>query len=300
MTINEIKPESGLNFASSISGVIFSLMTAIIFMVIYGSETTVAVENLKDNFNFINISIILLAFFVGFFIQGIRYVGFNYYTYLYNKNDISKSKDLICPKGIVCRQKASPYQRIIFYIFRNGTTVEECLSNVRAKYYVYNEAYDKCKEEKKKKNCSIKKSLKKQYRPYYGWIQESKQPAKDLWIYSNKINNAAPQENIFRFYHWSEAYQCMDTTFLLSCMVFLLIFFVNCSLFIISYSFNKSCHISIVLPIVFSIISWLFHILAKACSKAYANRFFNHIDFGIKVIKCLEHKDGTNDNTPQI
>jgi hypothetical protein len=214
-------------------------------------------ENIDESaktviFSDIKIWISIVAFFIGLFIQGIRYLGFEYYIKIHKKAQKNR-------KG---GKYPTTFQRIFFYIFRNGTVVEECLDNISSK---------------KIKPIGIGRILKKikdkKYRAHYKWIQESKQPAKDLWILAEKIKKDDPNNNIYQFYYWSEVFQCLDTTFLLLCIIYLLSFITNFLLYIIQ---NKGY--SIMIPIIITLLSLIFHRLSKSCAKASANRFLFAIE----------------------
>lgn len=262
MDINKITQNDGLNLACLISGVIIIIFTVLVFS-IYSEKLLGIAEGIKDIFTFlfVNISFLVVAYILGFIIQGIRYLGFNYYMYIYEKAQ---------PGRLAGKKYPGIYQRIIFYLFRNGTAVEECLDNLKAKYD--NPDF--------RGNKLAKKIQKKRFRPNYDWIQKSgKRAPKDMWIFANRINKTAPQDNVFRFYNWSEVFQCLDTTFLFFLLISIIVIIANVSIniFCEKYNFN------IVLPIILAPVSLLLHFLSKSCSKMYARRFLFDIDNSLKA-----------------
>jgi hypothetical protein len=228
----EDKLFSGLHSANIISGIVFAIVSVGSFVIIYGG-TLFQLDSLIANLSLLGV----VSFVIGFFIQGIRYLGFKYYIKLWKK---SKEKNHL---GIL--------QRIIFYLFRKGTVVEECM-------YV-------------KKNDSER----------YPWIQGSQQPVKDMWLYANKIRKIAPEENVYRFYYWSEIFQCLDTTFVLLGIVFFICFIINTWLYTFMGMYFQITILQIIISGISALSSLVFHRVSKGCSSVYADRFLFAIDKGV-------------------
>jgi hypothetical protein len=266
MDIDNFKSKNGLNLACLVSGVVFSTLAFFVFKEI--SDTKMF------NFTgiFLDFSLMAIAFIIGFFIQGIRYLGFNYYLALWQKAQ---------PKRRAGKKYPSIKQRIIFYAFRNGTVVEECLDSVMVKYDNPNE------NEILKTNKLHKKILDKKYRPTYDWIQKSgKNAAKDMWIYATKINKVAPQDDVYRFYNWSEVFQCLDTTFLLFSTIIIVLIIINVLYRLLIFGF---CSHTVSLIIMLAVCI-LLHLLSKSCAKMYARRFLYQIEKSLKSYKKLIDK----------
>jgi hypothetical protein len=231
-------------------------------------------EEMRNSFAFIflQFSLLAIAFITGFFIQGIRYLGFNYYLVLWQKAQ---------PKRRSGKKYPSIKQRIIFYIFRNGTVVEECLDSVMVKY-------DNPKEnETLKTNKLYKKILDKKYRPTYDWIQESgNKAAKDMWIYATKINRIAPQDDVYRFYNWSEVFQCLDTTFFLFSTMIVALIIINALDHLFIFGFRSD----VIFLIIMLVVCIILHLLSKGCAKMYARRFLYQIEKSLKSYKDLIDK----------
>jgi hypothetical protein len=228
----EDKLFSSLNSANIISGIVFAIVSVASFAIIYGG-TIFQPDSIIANLSLLGV----VSFIIGFFIQGIRYLGFTYYIKLWKK---SKEKKYL---GIG--------QRIIFYLFRKGTVTEECLNT--------------------KKDDPAK----------YPWIQGSQQPVKDMWLYANKIRKIAPEENVYRFYYWSEMFQCLDTTFVLLGIVFLICFIINTLLYIFMDRYFQITILRIIISGISALLSFVFHKVSKSCSSVYAERFLFAIDKGV-------------------
>jgi hypothetical protein len=269
MFFDEIKPRSGLIFAIMISGMTFAFLTLFGSVIIYGNmlENLLNVnEPAKKLLFFIidNIQLLILfeavSFIIGFIIHGTRhYLGFKYYeTKIYPK--IQQIRKV---KGEKYKGKR---QRIIFYLFRKGTVVEEYLDNV--------------------KNAQSK----------YQWIQHNKlyqQQVKNMWVYANEIRKKAPEEGVFTPYYWSEIFQCLDTVFIFSFIIFAIMFIVNSIIKTIGANYFHLYQIF--MPILFSALSLGFHKISKNCAKAFADKFLFAIDKGIEGNGIELHK-----NKPKI
>ncbi|MDR1901281.1 MAG: hypothetical protein LBQ88_03225 [Treponema sp.] len=231
---------SGLNLATVFSGLIFAFTAVFGFETIYGGLINIDTGT-KGYLDAIisKIPLGVVSFIIGFFIQGIRYLGFEYYIKIHKKSQAGRLSGKKYP-GIL--------QRIFFYLFRDGTVVEECLDNVAKKY-----------KKPIKNNTLASKIMGKQYRANYSWIQNSKRPAKDMWLYANKIREKAPKEKVYRFYYWSEVFQCADTTFFIFCIVFLLSLIANIILPIFIGRYFQTSIFQKSIPGVFLLFSFLLH-----------------------------------------
>jgi hypothetical protein len=259
MLFDEIKPRSALMVAAAISGTVFTLVITAGSVTIYYDllEILLRVDDLaKKLLKFIidnNLLAVILAtlfeaiaLLFGFMILGTRhYSGFKYY------------ETKIYPKAQQRRLKGGKYpgawQRIIFYLFRKGTVVEECLENVKS-------------EQSKHK-----------------WIQHNKQyqqQVKNMWVYANKIRKEAPEEGVYAPYYWSETCQCLDTVFIFSFIIFAVMSIVNGIIKIIGVNYFHLYHIC--MPILFSALSLGLHKISKNGAKAFADKFLFAIDKGIE------------------
>lgn len=261
MNIDNLKSNNSLNLANFVSGIVFVIITYFIIKEIPNIKIFNFIEELGNRFSFIalKISLLLIAFIIGFFIQGIRYFGFNYYMTIYKKAQRKRhaGKKYPCIK-----------QRIIFYIFRNGTVVEECLDNVKSKYDNPNE-----NETLKTNNLRTKILKKKDGIVDYKWIQESgKQAANDMWTHAIKINKFAPREDVYKYYNYSEVFQCLDSTFLLFSTITATLVIIN--VLGLLFSFDFRLNISLIIILIANIV---LHLISKKCAKMYARRFLYKI-----------------------
>lgn len=231
--------ESNYIFVSFITGFV-SFIIVFILLLILKSNFNIGVFSLSSvlDLNFYEIVFALLMIFIGFFIHGIRYLGFDFYRKIYKKNKETNKFKII--------------KKIFFYIFRNGTTVEECLNS------------------KREKNSA----------DVFEWIKESSEAHRDIWNYSLLINQKCPSSNIYRFYFHSEVFQCLDTLFLfmtIICFVFLP-YFILCT-----FDLKK-----IIFLCIFAFVLIIFHAFCKAIGKAFIRRFFLEIQIGLNTISKLE------------
>jgi hypothetical protein len=232
MSYFEEKLFSGLDSANIISGVVFAIVGVASFVIIYGG-TIFQLDSIIANLSLMGI----VSLIIGFFIQGIRYLGFRYYIKLWKKSRGKKRRGI--------------WQGIICYLFRKGTVVEECM---------YTKENDPGK---------------------YPWLQGSLQPSKDMWLYANKIRKIAPEENVYRFYYWSEIFQCLDTTFVFLGIIFFICFIVNTLVYKFMGKYFQITIFQIIIPGIFALLSFVFHKVSKACSSVYADRFLFAVDKGI-------------------
>jgi hypothetical protein len=263
MLLDEIKPRSVLMFAAAISGTVFTLVITAGSVIIYYDtlELLLNVDSLAkklpgfiiDSESLVALLVtLLLALFEaisllsGFMILGTRhYLGFKYYeTKIYPQAQQRKLKGGKYP---------GKWQQIIFYLFRKGTVVEECLDNV------------------------------KKEQPKYRWIRHSsqyQQQVKNMWVYANKIRKEAPEEGVYAPYYWSEICQCLDTVFILSFIVFAIMFIANSIIKITGVNYFHLYQIC--MPFLFSALSLGLHKISKNGAKAFADRFLFAIDKGIE------------------
>lgn len=224
-----------VNFITGITTVIVVFFTSTL-MEYGGSVSLKDIFNEMSNTTILDVMIYIVSFIIGFFVHGIRYWGFDYYRRLYNKN---KSNN---------KQRKSLFMRIIFYLFRNGTIIEECL------------------DEKRDPNRS------------FDWIRNSDNPAADVWNYARKISLNSPEADVYQFYYHSEVFQCFDTAF------FILSFVTLClGIWKIVINFNnlEVMHFSV---LIFSLFMFLLHRLCKRTSKSFARRFFLEIQINLNVM----------------
>jgi hypothetical protein len=232
MRFLEDKSFSGLDTANVVSGTVFALVGAASFVIIYGGVISRVVSIIA------NLSLVgIVSFVIGFFIQGIRYWGFEYYIELWKKSQGKKRRGL--------------WQRIIFYLFRKGTVVEECLH------------------------------VKKNDPEKYPWLRNSRQPVKDMWLYANKTRKIAPEENVYGFYYSSEVFQCLDTTFVFLGIAFFICVIVNALLHKFTGGYFRITMLQIIIPGIFALLSLVLHKVAKGCARAYAGRFLFAVDKGV-------------------
>lgn len=241
----------GFGFVNFITGITTVIVVFFAFILMkYGISASLK-EIFKEipNTTFFDFIVYLVSFLIGFFVHGMRYLGFDYYRRLYNKhkqkanNEQQKTK-----KQKTQKQKKSVFMRMLFYLFRNGTVIEECLY------------------EKRNPNTSFE------------WIRNSDNPAVDVWNYARKISLESPQADIYQFYYHSEVFQCFDT-------VFFMLSFVTFCLGLLGIGINYKClesrHLSV---LVFSLILLFLHWLCKKTSKSFARRFFLEIQTNLNVI----------------
>jgi hypothetical protein len=270
MNFLEDKPFSSLNSANIFSGMVFGIVSVASFVIIYRGATFPFDSIIADLLPLGVVSLIadlslvgIISFIIGFFIQGIRYLGFKYHMKLRDKareKAEKKEKEKVLKKEQKQAQEEEKekeeehlgiWQNIITYLFRKGTVTDVCINT---------QEHDPAK---------------------YPWLQDSQQPVKDMWLYANKIRKIAPEENVYGFYYWSETFQCLDTTF-----VFLGIgFFICCIINTLVRKFMGECFQitipQIIIPGIFALLSLVFHKVSKACAGVYAERFLFAIDKGI-------------------
>ena len=234
--------ENSFSFISFTTG-LMALVSAIISFAVIKYGINIPIENFTSIFSSINILEItgfVAAFFIGFVIYGIRYLGFDYYRRIYNTK----------------KSKKTLYTRLLFYMFRNGTVIEECLN------------------ENKKTSGTFE------------WILNSTKEkiVLDVWNYANEISIKNPQGNIYKFYYYSEIFQCFDTVFLFSSVSTFVLGTTYC---IIKHNFLSAHFIMIFL---LSLVFFLFHFLSKKTGKSFARRFFLEIQLGLNLLKNNSEK----------
>lgn len=182
----------------------------------------------------------LISFLFGFIALSIKEMGFNYYTMIYKKQKaLNKRRTL--------------YSRIIFYTFRKGTIVEECLENKRN-----NDEYT------------------------LEWIKKSKKVSQDVLLFSQEINRKYPEYGVMQSYYYNHIFQVLEFVFLIQSAI----------CFLLSISFVSFKYINIQLNNVHTrqtgilfFLFFIFFILHKICrsvAKAYAGKFIRRIEVGLK------------------
>lgn len=229
--------ENSFSFISFTTG-LMALVSAIISFAVIKYGINIPIENFPSIFSGINVLEItgfIAVFFIGFIIHGIRYLGFDYYRRIYNAKN----------------RKKTLYTRLLFYMFRNGTVIEECLN------------------ENKKTSGTFE------------WILNSTKEkiVLDVWNYAKEISIKNPQDDIYKFYYYSEIFQCFDTVFLFSSVSTFILGTIYC---IIKHNFLSAHFIMIFL---LSLVFFLFHFLSKKTGKSFARRFFLEIQIGLNLLK---------------
>lgn len=237
---------SGFGFVNFITGITTMIFVFFMFVLMkYGVSISLE-ETVKKmtSISFFDFIVYVLSFVMGFFVHGLRYLGFDYYKRLYDKNRRKAENE----QQKATKRKKSLFMRIIFYLFRNGTVIEECL------------------DEKRCPDIS------------FDWIRNSDKPAVDVWNYARKISMEAPKSDIYQFYYHSEVFQCFDTVF------FILSFAAFC-LGILGIGMNHNNFENRYLYVlIFSLFLFLLHWLCKKTSKSFARRFFLEIQINLNVI----------------
>ena len=234
--------ENSFSFISFTSG-LMALISAVISFVVIKYGIKIPIESFSTIFSGINILEItgfIAAFFIGFIIHGIRYLGFDYYRRIYNAK----------------KPKKTLYTKLLFYMFRNGTVIEECFN------------------ENKKTTGTFE------------WILNSTKEkiALDVWNYAKEISIKYPQDDIYKFYYYSEIFQCFDTVFLFSSFSTFVLGTTYC---IIKHNLLSAHFIMIFL---LSLVFFLFHFLSKKTGKSFARRFFLEIQLGLNLLKNNSEK----------
>jgi len=219
-----------------LTGIVFMLFLAMLTLFTYpGFNNTLInnflaelIRNREPNINIYDNkyeSFLLFIFFIiGWFIPEIENNGFTYYSRLYKtkKTGIKFIND----NGI---KLPGLIQRILFYIFRNGTFIEECYDTTKAKYDEIRSILNRDITGKQRKYYN--KILKKENRIFYDWIQKTKNPIEDLKKYAQEAYNP----NLAR----SRLFHTLDITFLFITIICFTAMIVN--IFLKFYfSFNLS------------------------------------------------------------
>jgi ABC-type multidrug transport system fused ATPase/permease subunit len=261
-----------------LTGIVFMLFLAMLILFTYPAFNNELINNflaelIRSKEPNINIydnkfeSFLLFIFFIiGWFIPEIENKGFTYYSRLYEmkKTGIKHMDD----NGIKLPGLA---QRALFYIFRNGTFIEECYDTNKAKYEKIKCILNK-QDITKKQRKYYNKILKKENRIFYDWIQETENPIKNLTKYTQETYN----QNLAR----SQLFHTLDITFLFIMAICFLTVIVN--IFLKYYfSFNLSC----ISPFVIGVIALFFHFLSRSIAVSWAAWYFRYIDFEISGTK---------------
>lgn len=237
---------SGFGFVNLVTGITTVIVVFFAFILMkYGASISLS-EIIKEvsDISFFDLMVYVVSFLIGFFVHGMRYLGFDYYRRLYEKRKQEKNE-----QQKIKKQKRPVFMRILFYLFRNGTIIEECI-------------YEK-------KYCSDRT---------FDWIRNSDKPAVDVWNYARKISLESPKADIYQFYYHSEVFQCFDTVF------FMLSFVAFCfGAWGIGMNY-KSLEIRHFAVLIFSLFLFLLHWLCKKTSKSFARRFFLEIQINLNVI----------------
>lgn len=238
----------GFTFISLLTG-ITAVIIAFFILVLMECNAYISLNGIFDKISrisFFELLFYVFCFCIGFFIHGIRYWGFDYYRRLYEKNKQKQKHERPLP------------MRIMFYIFRKGTIVEECFNEKRHPDATYN------------------------------WIRTSNKPEADVWNHAKKISLEFPQVDVYKFYYHSEAFQCFDTVFFLSFFIAfcigmfgIFVFGVNCERIGKKY----------LCMLFFSLALLLLHLICKGTSRAFARRFFLEIQTDLNVLNEKEEKE---------
>jgi len=268
------KEESG-NLSYQIrTGIILMLFSAMLIFFTYPAFNEAFLSNLlgvllkKKLYIYDNkyeILLLLLIFFIGCFIPEIEYKGFTFYSSLYKrkKTGIKHIDNNIKLPGLM--------QRMLFYIFRNGTFIEECYDTHKAKYEQIKGILNR-EDLTKKQRKYYNRILKKENRVFYDWIQESENPIRDLIKYGQETNDL----NLAR----SRMFHTLDITFLLMTAICFLLVIVN-----IFLKFYFSYDVSYISPIVIGVMTLFFHFLSRSIAKTWAAWYFRDIDYEISEAK---------------
>lgn len=232
--------ENSLSFVSIFSG-LMALLSAFISFVAINYGINISFEKFSiifSNITFLQAILFVLTFFIGFIIHGIRYLGFDYYHRIRNSKNYKKNL----------------YTRFLFYMFRNGTVIEECLNEKR----------------------NLKENTKL---TSYKWIDESNNVVLDVWNHAKEIFVKYPQVDIYKFYYYSECFQCFDTIFMFASILTFVLGTADC---IIKDSILTK-HFIMIVGLSFTF--FIFHIFSKKTGKSFARRFFLEIQLGLNLLK---------------
>lgn len=136
----------GFTFISFLTG-ITAVIVAFFIFTLMECNAYISLNGIFDKISrisFLELLVYVFCFCIGFFIHGIRYCGFDYYRRLYEKYKQEQERPL--------------HMRIMFYMFRKGTVVEECLNEKRHPDRAYN------------------------------WIQKSDKSEADVWNHAKKFH----------------------------------------------------------------------------------------------------------------
>ena len=172
---NANKVESSFLFVALFpAGIIFIYLLYLLSYVFVEYDTFMIFRFLSSK-HYSLLVLLLFSYIASMFIHGIRYVGFMWYETFYDK----KIKNM--------------GTNILFWLFRKGTVVEECLTQY------------------KNDSCS------------YEWINEAKKQnlsgadtVKKMWQLAARINK---EQYIYQFYFYSEIFQCCYTVFIFMCLL---------------------------------------------------------------------------------
>ena len=230
---NAYKAEKSFFFVSLFSGVIifiYLLYVSSYKMINFDIHDLLPIPSNK----YYNIVILfIISYILGMFIHGSRYAGFIQYKKLYDQ-------------GI-----KNVGTKLLFYLFRAGTTVEECYNLYRDEKCSYEWIVEARKNDKERK--------------------QGKKAVAKMWRLAASIDK---EQNIYQFYFYSEIFECCNTLFLLIAIVQACIVLWNIILLCVKCEYNSISLVKILSigPFV------LLHYLSRLISIAYANRFIYEID----------------------
>ncbi|QQO10348.1 hypothetical protein [Breznakiella homolactica] len=216
---------------------VFFLTGSLFLILIYSYIKIIKYDFIFNNYDLLDSNqsiekfIFILCFILGLIIFGIRNLGFQYYRSIWKIQKRKQKK-----RGIV--------QKIIFYLFRKGTLVEECLKMKR-------DIYDNNQHE---------------------WLNKSNNPEKEIWVHAQKI--AKTKHSIYTFYYLSEVFQNLDTMLFLT--AFIILFF---NIYNLIFQISMTIIVSSLI-FIFVIIS--FHCFCKAISTSFAQRFIFEVEIALK------------------
>lgn len=273
------KEKPGNLFDHILTGVIFMLFFAMLIFFTYPEFNNTLLSNflaalLRSKEPHINIYdnryesfLMFFIFIAGCFMPEIENIGFTSYSRLYKMKKtgvryIDDNSNIKLP-GLI--------QRMLFYIFRNGTFIEECYDSNKAKYKKIKDILNRDDLTKKQRKY-YNRILRKESRVFYDWIQESENPIEDLTKYGQETDDS----NLAR----SRLFHTLDISFLFMTAICFLLVIVN-----IFLKFYFSYDVSFISPFVIGIMTLFFHFLSRSIAKSWAAWYFRDIDYEVIVTK---------------
>jgi len=244
------------------TGFVFMLVGALYYVTIYYSFL-VSQATIESKI-IISGTVLLISFGIGSLIPSLRDSGFRYYMPVRKKRleDIKKAEE----KGKKLKYPGK-WQNFIYKTFRDGSVAEEC-----------SESWRKLKRGE----------------PSYSFLEDCKNVQETVDKHRNiaiEIAVKFPKLGIYKTYHDSEKFQCLDTGFWFYSILSAILVAVNLYL-----DYLKSFDFSITLPPVFGGLFYVVHKLCKQKSKDMAHRYLIDINSGWKEIIAEEKrkKEGLN------